>query len=85
MTSRGQTPHQISTIFNRLLERAIVDIYSKNEVAASKIVNGRVLTDRHANTQTHTQTHRHTDMTENMIVAHLRWATIINQGNLRNS
>ena len=63
MTSRGQTPHPISTIFNRLLEGAVVDIYTKNQVAASKIVNGRVLTDRQTDTHTHThrQTDRHTD------------------------
>ena len=30
----------------------------QNEVAASKIVDGRVLTDRHTDTQTHTHTDR---------------------------
>ena len=55
MTPRGQTPHPIPTIFNRLLEGAKVDMYPENEVPASKTVDGRVLTDR----QTHTQTHKH--------------------------
>ena len=37
------------------------NMYSENKVAASKIVDGRVLTDR--------QTHKHTDRTNNIIVA----------------
>ena len=44
----------------------------------SKTADARVLTDRHTHTHrhTHTQTDRQTDRTDNMIVAHLRWATI---------
>ena len=45
--------------------------------AALKTVDARLLTDRQTNKQTDTQTHRHTDMTDFMIVAHPRWATII--------
>ena len=61
LTSRGQTPHPNSTIFNRLLEGTIGNMQPENKVAASKIVDGRVLTDR--------QTHKHTDRTNNIIVA----------------
>ena len=60
------------------------DLWTENEDPASKIVDARLLTDRqtHRETQTHTQTHTHTqrdthtDMTDFMIVAHPRWATI---------
>ena len=69
MTSGGQTPYPISTIFNRLLEGTIGDVYIKDEVPASKVVDGRVVTDRHTHRHTHTQ--RQTDMTNYMIVAHL--------------
>ena len=37
LTSRGQTPHPISIIFNRLLEGAIVDMYPKNEFLLQKL------------------------------------------------
>ena len=47
MTSGGQTPYPISTIFYRLLEGTIGDVYIKDEVPAPKIVDGRVMTDRH--------------------------------------
>ena len=62
------------------------NMQSENEVPASKIVDGRVLTDRHTDRHTDTQTdrqmdrqtdrhtdrhtHRQTDMTNYMIVAH---------------
>ena len=52
LTSRGQSPHPNSTIFNRLLEGTIVDIYPKNGVFASKTVDARVLTDRQTDIQT---------------------------------
>ena len=49
------------------------DRLTENEVAASKTVDARVLTDRqtHRQTDTHTHTHTHTqtDMTDLMIVA----------------
>ena len=54
----GQTPHPISTIFNRLLEGTIPDMLTKNEDAALKTVDCRMVTDRH--THTHRQTDRHT-------------------------
>ena len=47
---------------------------NKNEDPALKNVGPRLFTDRHTHTQTHRQTdrqiHRHTDMTDFMIVAH---------------
>ena len=61
MTSRGQTARPISTIFNRLLEGTINDIKPKNEVTASKIVEARVLTDRHTDRHTDRQTDRQTE------------------------
>ena len=75
MTSRGQTSEPISAIFNRLLEGTIDGVYPKYEVSASKTVASILFTDRQ--THTHTHTDRHTDGTENMIVAHQGWATII--------
>ena len=72
MTSRGQTPYPISTIFNRLPEGTIGDMLTMNEDAALKTVDAGLLTDRH----TDKQTNRYTDMTNYMIVAHRRWATI---------
>ena len=61
MTSRGQTTHPISTNFNRLLEGTIVDVYTKYEVAATKNVDGRVLTDR----QTDCKLERETESLKN--------------------
>ena len=46
-------------------------MWAKFEVSATKIVSCRLLTDRL------THTHKHTDMTDYMIVANLRLATII--------
>ena len=57
LTSRGQTPCPISTIFNRLPEGTIGNIVTENEEAALKNVGARQRTDLH--THTHTQTHRH--------------------------
>ena len=51
---------------------------TENEDAASKTVDARLLTDRHTHRYTDTQTDTQTDMTNFMIVAHRRWATIIN-------
>ena len=47
-------------------------MWAKFKLSATKIVACRLLTDR----LTHTQTHKHTDMTDYMIVANLRLATI---------
>ena len=66
MTSRGQTPYPISTIFNRPPEATVDDIKTENEEAASKTVGAGLSTDRHTDRQTDT----HTDMTNYMIVAH---------------
>ena len=65
LTSRGQTPFPISTIFNRLPEGTIDDTIMENEEAALK-TEGAVLftdrqTDRQIHTHIHTQTDRHTD------------------------
>ena len=38
LTSRGQTPYPISTIFNRLPEGTIDNIVTENEEAALKTV-----------------------------------------------
>ena len=57
LTSRGQTPYPISTIFNRLPEGTIDNIYTENEEAALKTVGAGLRTDR----QTDTHTDRHTD------------------------
>ena len=62
MTSRGQTPCPISTIFNRLPEGTIDNRMTENVEAASKNVDAGLSTDRQTDTQT--------DMTDYMIVAH---------------
>ena len=56
MTSRVQTPHPISSIFNRLPEGTIDNRMMKNEEAVSKTVGAGLPRGR----QTHTHTHRHT-------------------------
>ena len=56
MTSRVQTPHPISSIFNRLPEGTIDNRMMKNEEATLKTVGVGLSTDRHTDTQTHTQT-----------------------------
>ena len=66
MTSRGQTPCPISTIFNRLPGGIIDKMQTKFEVPIRKIVGARVFTSKNV----HRYTHPHTDMTNNMIVAH---------------
>ena len=80
MTPGGQTPYPILTIFYRFPEGTIANMVMANEDPTLKNVGARLFTDRHTDTQT--QTHRHsdrqTDMTDFMIVAHHRWATIIN-------
>ena len=60
LTSQGQTPHSISTIFNRVPEGTTTDMLVENEDAALKIVGCRMVTDRHTHTHTHTQTHTQT-------------------------
>ena len=50
LTSRGQTPHPISTIFDRLRERTIDHMLTENEDAALKTVDARLLTDRQTDT-----------------------------------
>ena len=59
------------------------NILTDKEDAALKSVDARMLTDRHTHrhtdTHTDTQTDRQTDMTDFMIVAHHRWATIMIQ------
>ena len=66
MTFRGQTLHPISTIFNRRPQGTMACMLMENEDPALKNVGATVFTDRHTETQTHTQT----DMTNYMIVAH---------------
>ena len=61
MTSRGQTPYPISTIFYRLPEGAIAYMVNENEDPALKNVGPRLFTDRQTHTQTHTQTDTQTD------------------------
>ena len=61
MTSRGQTPYPISTIFNRLSEGTIDYMMTGNEEAALKTVGAGLLTDRKTDRQTHRQTDRQTD------------------------
>ena len=70
MTSGGQTPYPISTIFNRLPKGTMDNIYMENEEAASKTVGAGPRTDRQTHRQTDRQTDTHTDMTVFMIVAH---------------
>ena len=60
MTSGGQTPYLISTIFNRLPDGTIDKMVTENKEAALKTVGTGPRTDRHT----------HTDMTNFMIVAH---------------
>ena len=60
LTSRGQTPYPISTIFNRLPEGTIDNIYTENEEAALKTVGAGPRTDRHTDRYTDTQTHTQT-------------------------
>ena len=55
MTSRGQTPYPISTIFNRLPEGPIDNMLMKKVEAASKTVGAGLFTDRHI--PTHTDSH----------------------------
>ena len=43
LTSRGQTPHPILTIFKKLLEGIICDMWPKDEVPASNTLDARVL------------------------------------------
>ena len=63
LTSGVQTPHPISTIFNRLPQGAIASTVTENEDPALKTVGPSVFTDRqthrHTDTQTDTQTDRH--------------------------
>ena len=61
LTSRGQTPFPISTIFNRLPEGTIGNIRMANEEAASKTVGAGLSTDRQTDRHTHRQTDRQTD------------------------
>ena len=55
LTSRGQSPYSISTIFNMLPEGIIDNVWTEDEEAAFKTVGAGPRTDR----QTHRQTHRH--------------------------
>ena len=61
LTSRGQTPYPISTMFNRLPEGTIGNIYTENEEAALKTVGAGLRTDRQTHGHTDRQTDRHTD------------------------
>ena len=60
LTSGGQTPYPISTIFNRLPEGTIDDTMVENEEAALKTVGAGLHTDRHTDRQTDRHTHRQT-------------------------
>ena len=61
MTSRGQTPYSISTIFNRLREITIDDMLTENEDAALKTVGAGLLIDRQTDRRTDRHTDRYTD------------------------
>ena len=61
MTSRGQTPYPISTIFNRLPQGTIANMLTENEDPTSKTVGPSVFTDRYTDTHTHTHTHTQID------------------------
>ena len=54
MTPRGQTPHQISVIFNRLHEGTIADILTQEEDPSSKTVDAKGHTDRHTDVTNYT-------------------------------
>ena len=59
LTSGGQTPSPISTIFNRFPEGTMSNIYTQYEVPTSKIVGSSLFTDIHTDRQTDRHTHRH--------------------------
>merc|ERR1712044_119912 len=85
LTSRGQTLHWIWTVSYRLPEGVVGYMLTANDDPTLKTVGPSVFTDRQTDRYTHRQTDRQTDrhtdrqtdMTDFMIVAHPRWATII--------